>query len=107
MITGIPRINSIENICSNFKRHLYIVIYNKKWVNAKKQHLVLVSTAIKHVYEIMGDEKSNRVHPKIRKNLHISYDNGRYNNTLSDILYKEYDEEKVKLSNLLQTRETP
>ena len=75
MITGIPRINSIENICSNFKRHLYIVIYNKKWVNAKKQHLVLVSTAIKHVYEIMGDEKSNRVHPKIRKNLHISYDN--------------------------------
>lgn len=51
----------------------------------------------------MGDEKATEYLLESVENLHISDENGQYNNTLSNILYEE--ETKVTdIKNLLQTR---
>ena len=43
----------------------------------------------------MGDEKVTEYLLESVENLHISDENGQYNNTLSNILYEEYEETKV------------
>jgi len=65
-----------------------------------------ISTTIKHLYEILGDEKATKYLLENTEDINISDNNGFYNSCLNSILYDEYKEEtKVEnIKKLLQTR---